>query len=83
MIYQILLTISIIAILTIIIWIPLNIRIKKIEDSLQSIKRHEERHSKQQVALLEKLLNILELSHPNIFNQITDEIDKENNTNCN
>jgi hypothetical protein len=48
-------------------------RVKKLEKELYSIKNHEKRHSKEQIRLLNKLLKVLEKSHPKIFEEIANE----------
>jgi len=59
--------------------IVLNSRVKQIEKGMQSIKNHEAEHSKEQIKLLNKLLKILEKSHPKIFEKITNETTDNDN----
>ena len=73
-----LLIISIIAIFAIIISLILSFKIKEIRLDLDSIKKHEESHSLLQIALLEKMFEALEKTHPNILDEV-DKIKTEHN----
>tara|TARA_R110000868_G_scaffold1583_2_gene12798 strand:+ start:486 stop:755 length:270 start_codon:yes stop_codon:yes gene_type:complete len=65
--------ISMIAILAGIISIISKFEINELKKQLLSIKEHGASQSKEQIRLTKKLLKILEKSHPNIFEEITNE----------
>ena len=71
------LSILILSLLTIFI-ITISIVVIEIKKDLKSVKEHGARQSKEQIRLTKKLLKILEKSHPDIFEEINDEIVNDN-----
>jgi len=51
----------------------LKFEINELKKQLLSIKQHGASQSKEQIRLSNKLLKVLEKSHPNIFEEITNE----------